>query len=84
MKVSIEDFSSADDEKRELVYHAEVYLDGQKVERCTMADEEGGEVEFYIPQDDPRWQTEFKHIDYWPTEKKQGKVEIVDRRKSDG
>jgi len=82
MRLSIDDLRSMDRERYELAMNADVYLDGEKVERCTMADEEKGEVEFYIPQDDPRWKNELSGADYWPIEKKTGKVVIVDRRKA--
>lgn len=45
-----------------------------------MADDENGEVECYIAPDDPRWAS-VQSPDYWLTEFKFGKVEIVDRRK---
>ena len=81
MRLSVEDLHGDDFEKADLVLNAEVLLDGQRVERCLMADEEKGEVLVYIPQDDPRWKTEVKDSEEWPTETKHGKVEIIDRRK---
>lgn len=80
MKLTIEDFSGPDQFKRELCYHAEIYLDGKPVTGCTSADEEAGEVVLAIAQDDPRWQTEFKECDHWPSETFRGKVEIRDSR----
>ena len=81
MRLSIDDLAGDDPEKAAMVFHCDVLLDGQCVERCLMADEEKGEVLVHIPQDDPRWQKEFKEADEWPTEMKYGKVEIIDRRK---
>lgn len=57
---------------------AVVFLDGVKAELCLMADEESGCIERYVPRTDPRWQTEFKYVDYWPTEVVRGAVKIVD------
>lgn len=81
MRLSVEDLTGDDLEKAEMVFHCDVFLDGEPVEMAIMADEEKGEVEVNIPRTDPRWQNEFKNVDYWPTEMKYGKVTIVDRRK---
>lgn len=78
MKLSVDDMTGPDPEKAALCMRAIVTLDGKKVERCVMADEEKGEVEYLIDNDDPRWKREFFGVDYWPSEKKYGKVRIID------
>lgn len=80
MRLHIEDLSGSDIEKAQLVLHAKVYLNGELNTRCVMADEELGVVECAVPASDPRWQGEFRNLDYWPTEMKYGKVEIRDGR----
>lgn len=78
MKISVEDITGQDREKAALCLRAIVTLDGKKVEHCIIADEEGGYVVAYIPKENPRWETEFKDVDYWPTETKRGEVRIID------
>lgn len=80
MRLLAEDQFGQDFEKAQLALHAEVYLDGELITRCVMADEEQGVVECAVPTSDPRWQGEFRNLDYWPTETKYGKVEIRDGR----
>lgn len=50
-------------------WNAEVYLDGVLVNGCTEADDIKGYIVRYKEQREP-------HLDYWPTEKIYGKVEI--------
>lgn len=56
-----------------LMLRAVVYLDGVEQKRCTIADEEEGYIERYIPQE----QIPHGAID-WPQERVYGVVKIVD------
>lgn len=70
MKLDINDIKNYPPEKVALCQRAEVYLDGVKQDRVTVADEEGG----YIV----RYAAERAGMDHWPTETLNGKVEIKD------
>jgi hypothetical protein len=72
MRLTVDDFSNADDVyKRSLVSRVIVMLDGVKVERCIVADEEQGYVEVLVAEPPP-------DVEEWPTYIMHGKVEIVD------
>ena len=75
-KLTVEDLQGDDPAKAWWAGNSEIYLDGVKVWGCVMADEEAGTLEKYIPNEDPRWKSEFLHATYWPTETLHGKVEI--------
>jgi hypothetical protein len=74
MRLSVEDRFGDDKEKAELARRAIVLLDGKRVEACTLADEEQGYVERFVPSE--RLRGTFYTV--WPIEGLFGKVRIVD------
>lgn len=70
MKLDINDIASYPSDKVALCHRAEIYLNGVKQDRVTVADEEGG----YIV----RYAAERAGADHWPTEMLYGRVEIRD------
>lgn len=80
MKLHIDDMKGPDVYKAQLCNRAKITLDGNEIKRCIEADEEGGFVVAYIPQDDPRFKAEMikQGCDCWPVETLRGVVRIID------
>lgn len=73
MRLSIDESHTYTKLKKELCRIAQVYLDGERIEGCVMADEEAGCVELFKLDENGRPFAEAGEI---ATEVKYGKVEI--------
>ena len=76
MKLSVDDMTGPDPEKAALCMRAIITLDGKKVERCVMADEEEG---FVVQHSlDPSGQLYVDERGEVASEIRYGKVRIID------
>jgi hypothetical protein len=80
MRLTVEDLYGNDPEKVALCKRAEIYCNDVRQPGCVEADEEGGYVVVYIPQEDPEFdKARYEQgPDSWPKRRIEGVVRIVD------